>query len=87
MVKPLDFQIELLFEFEHLSQRLRPIRRRGLSISLCGISSFEPGEILAPFVDVGEEMGQVPFVGLGNFVARPSVRSPAVIAFDLSPVF
>ena len=37
--------------------------------------AFQPRKVLVPFPDIGEEMSQIPFVRLRNFVSRPSVRS------------
>jgi hypothetical protein len=65
----LDFQIERLVEFEALREHLRGFGEAALPLRHARIGLGDPGHILLPFVDVGEEEGQIPFIGVGNLGA------------------
>jgi len=75
VIKAFQFEIELLLKFQTLRQKF--CRRAELAFPLFDsrIRLLDPGKIFLPFADIGEQMRQVPFIGLGNFSACWNLRS------------
>ncbi len=74
MVKLFDFLLELLFKLETVRQVFRRTSEFSLPFGDSRISLLNPGKVFLPFADVSEKLRQIPLVGLGNVVARWSLR-------------
>ncbi len=66
----LDFEIELLFEFKEIGERLCRFADSTFPLGDARIGLRDPSHVFLPFACIGEQMRQVPFVGLGNLSAR-----------------
>ena len=69
VVKPLQFEIERLLKFQTLGQSFRGSAQFSFPFLDPRIGFLDPGKIFLPFVDAGEKMSQVPFIGLRDFGA------------------
>ena len=63
----LHFQFEPLLEFKNSGQALRRFPHPAFPLLKFWVLALKPGEIFLPFTHVGGKLGEVPFVGLGDF--------------------
>ena len=72
VVNALDFLIERFVELEASREGRGRFAETTFPFEELRIAALNPGKILRPFAGIGEEMGQVPLVGIGNLGASRS---------------